>query len=107
MRSSVRLPRKIIRLGSACTATLVASCCGPSTGRHTDTACRPTCGPGCVAPDRRARSSDSYLRWQTERKKCIDGSAEATMSAVMAQAGPDSGVAWHYGDPMREQRLLD
>jgi len=29
------------------------------------------------------------------------------MSAVMAQAGPDSGVAWHYGDPMREQRLLD
>jgi folate-binding protein YgfZ len=29
------------------------------------------------------------------------------MSAVMAQTGPDSGVAWHYGDPMREQRLLD
>jgi tRNA-modifying protein YgfZ len=28
------------------------------------------------------------------------------MSAVMAQTGPDSGVAWHYGDPMREQRLL-
>ena len=25
----------------------------------------------------------------------------------MAQTGPDSGVAWHYGDPMREQRLLD
>jgi tRNA-modifying protein YgfZ len=29
------------------------------------------------------------------------------MSAVVAQTGPDSGVAWHYGDPMREQRLLD
>ena len=29
------------------------------------------------------------------------------MSAVMAQTGPDSGVAWHYGHPMREQRLLD
>jgi folate-binding protein YgfZ len=29
------------------------------------------------------------------------------MSAVIAQTGPDSGVAWHYGDPMREQRLLD
>ncbi|MFZ1412392.1 MAG: folate-binding protein, partial [Micropruina sp.] len=21
-------------------------------------------------------------------------------------AGPDAGVAWHYGDPLREQRLL-
>jgi tRNA-modifying protein YgfZ len=29
------------------------------------------------------------------------------MSAVVAQTGPDIGVAWHYGDPMREQRLLD
>ncbi len=29
------------------------------------------------------------------------------MSAVVAQSGPDIGVAWHYGDPMREQRLLD
>jgi len=29
------------------------------------------------------------------------------MSAVVAQSGPDVGVAWHYGDPMREQRLLD
>jgi len=29
------------------------------------------------------------------------------MSAVVAQTGPDVGVPWHYGDPMREQRLLD
>ena len=29
------------------------------------------------------------------------------MSAVVAQSGPDIGVAWHYGDPMREQRLLE
>jgi tRNA-modifying protein YgfZ len=29
------------------------------------------------------------------------------MSAVMARVGPDIGVPWHYGDPMREQRLLD
>jgi folate-binding protein YgfZ len=29
------------------------------------------------------------------------------MSAVVAQTGPDIGVPWHYGDPMREQRLLD
>jgi folate-binding protein YgfZ len=28
------------------------------------------------------------------------------MSAVVAQVGPDIGVPWHYGDPMREQRLL-
>jgi folate-binding protein YgfZ len=26
---------------------------------------------------------------------------------VMAQVGPDVGVPWHYGDPMREQRLLE
>jgi len=37
----------------------------------------------------------------------MDGSAEATMSAVVAQTGPDVGVPWHYGDPMREQRHLD
>src|SRR3954465_3033936 len=24
-----------------------------------------------------------------------------------AAEGPDSGVAWHYGDPVREQRLLE
>jgi tRNA-modifying protein YgfZ len=29
------------------------------------------------------------------------------MSAVMAQIGPDVGVPWHYGDPMREQRRLE
>lgn len=29
------------------------------------------------------------------------------MTAVMAETGPDAGVAWHYGDPMREQRQLD
>jgi tRNA-modifying protein YgfZ len=34
------------------------------------------------------------------------GSAEANMSAVVAETGPDVGVPWHYGDPMREQRLL-
>jgi tRNA-modifying protein YgfZ len=36
----------------------------------------------------------------------MDGSAEATMTAVVAGTGPDVGVPWHYGDPMREQRLL-
>ena len=29
------------------------------------------------------------------------------MSAVLAESGVDAGVAWHYGDPIREQRLLD
>ena len=28
------------------------------------------------------------------------------MTAVVAETGPDIGVPWHYGDPMREQRLL-
>jgi tRNA-modifying protein YgfZ len=36
----------------------------------------------------------------------MDGSAEASMSAVVAETGPDVGVPWHYGDPMREQRML-
>jgi len=40
-------------------------------------------------------------------KKCIDESAEASMSAVVAQTGPDAGVPWHYGDPMHEQRRFD
>ena len=26
---------------------------------------------------------------------------------VIAETGPDAGVAWHYGDPMREQRALE
>ncbi|HYP44906.1 MAG TPA: glycine cleavage T C-terminal barrel domain-containing protein [Propionibacteriaceae bacterium] len=29
------------------------------------------------------------------------------MYAVLSDQGPDVGVPWHYGDPMREQRLLD
>jgi tRNA-modifying protein YgfZ len=29
------------------------------------------------------------------------------MSVVVAETGPDKGVPWHYGDPMREQRRLD
>jgi folate-binding protein YgfZ len=29
------------------------------------------------------------------------------MSAVVVEAGVDAGVAWHFGDPMREQRLLE
>lgn len=28
------------------------------------------------------------------------------MSAVLNEGGPDAGVPWHYGDPMREQRWL-
>ena len=27
--------------------------------------------------------------------------------AVVGERGPDAGVPWHYGDPMREQRELD
>lgn len=29
------------------------------------------------------------------------------MSAVIAEEGPDAGVPWHYGDPVREQRGLE
>ena len=29
------------------------------------------------------------------------------MSAVVSEQGRDVGAVWHYGDPMREQRLLD
>jgi folate-binding protein YgfZ len=29
------------------------------------------------------------------------------LNAVVSEHGPDRGVAWHYGDPMREQRRLD
>lgn len=28
-------------------------------------------------------------------------------AAVIVEAGPDQGVAWHYGDPMREQREIE
>ncbi|SEP58360.1 CAF17-like 4Fe-4S cluster assembly/insertion protein YgfZ [Microlunatus flavus] len=30
-----------------------------------------------------------------------------TPTAVVAHEGPDAGVAWHYGDPVREQRALE
>lgn len=39
-------------------------------------------------------------------KKSRNGSAEIDMTAVVAETGPDVGVPWHYGDPMREQRRL-
>jgi folate-binding protein YgfZ len=29
------------------------------------------------------------------------------MTAVVAESGIDTGAPWHYGDPMREQRLLE
>ncbi len=29
------------------------------------------------------------------------------MSAVLHETGPDAGVPWHYGDPLREQRWLE
>lgn len=29
------------------------------------------------------------------------------MNAVHNESGPDAGVPWHYGDPLREQRLLE
>ena len=29
------------------------------------------------------------------------------MSAIIAVEGPDSGVPWHFGEPLREQRLLE
>ena len=28
------------------------------------------------------------------------------MTGVRHETGPDAGAVWHYGDPMREQRLL-
>ena len=30
-----------------------------------------------------------------------------TPTAIVSESGVDSGVPWHYGDPMREQRLFD
>lgn len=30
----------------------------------------------------------------------------ATRAAVTAPEGPDAGLPWHYGDPLREQRVL-
>ncbi len=29
------------------------------------------------------------------------------MTTILAETGVDAGVPWHYGDPMREQRLLE
>lgn len=29
------------------------------------------------------------------------------MAKVLNESGPDAGVAWHYGDPLREQRRLE
>jgi len=34
-------------------------------------------------------------------------SDERRPSPVVAEEGPDAGVPWHYGDPVREQRALD
>ncbi|MFP5283142.1 MAG: folate-binding protein, partial [Actinomycetes bacterium] len=29
------------------------------------------------------------------------------MSVVRVTEGPDAGLPWHFGDPLREQRLLE
>ncbi len=29
------------------------------------------------------------------------------MKPILATEGPDAGVPWHFGDPLREQRLLN
>ena len=34
-------------------------------------------------------------------------STAAQPTAVVAEEGPDAGVAWHHGDPVREQRALE
>ena len=34
-------------------------------------------------------------------------SDERQPTPVVAEEGPDGGVAWHYGDPVREQRALE
>lgn len=31
----------------------------------------------------------------------------AAAKAVLAESGPDAGLPWHYGDPVREQRALE
>ncbi len=31
----------------------------------------------------------------------------STQNAIVAESGVDAGVPWHYGDPMREQRLFE
>jgi folate-binding protein YgfZ len=36
----------------------------------------------------------------------VPGSPLLGRQAAVAAEGPDTGVAWHYGDPTREQRLL-
>jgi folate-binding protein YgfZ len=35
-----------------------------------------------------------------------EGAALLDAPGAVAAEGPDTGVAWHYGDPVREQRLL-
>jgi len=37
----------------------------------------------------------------------VRATEETQVDAVLSEHGRDVGVAWHYGDPMREQRLLD
>ena len=33
--------------------------------------------------------------------------SDSEPTPVVPEEGPDAGVAWHYGDPVREQRLLE
>src|SRR5687767_14108210 len=93
---------------SASMATLPETCCGHSTRLRRATVCRPTCGVGCAESDQLSHQVVQRLPTMADvGKKSTNGSAEATMTAVVAETGPDIGVPWHYGDPMREQRLLD
>ena len=34
-------------------------------------------------------------------------SPSVRLPTAVAAVGVDAGIAWHYGDPMREQRLLE
>src|SRR5690606_36599480 len=82
-----------------CMAWSMANSCGPGISPHSATSCSPTPPVASLASSpRESPMADSGSPHMTSALLTRHGAVEAS--------GPDAGVAWHYGDPVAEQRAL-
>src|SRR6478752_9618588 len=75
--------------------------CRPASARGRDRAARPPAYHGYMAADSAASSTPASSTTPVYRSALL-----GLPGAVPAEA-PDAGVAWHYGDPIGEQRAAD
>src|SRR5215212_8484967 len=111
---SVRLRPRSTRRARGSTETSRGICCGPSTRRQPASRSNRICGRGFDGSEPDFAPDDVRIGppWHLHGKKSPGVGAGLGMSSapqssrVLVEGGIDAGVPWHFGDPMREQRLL-